>query len=265
MNCRNYIECIKENERIHMIGVDRLKILKEDRGEPDNMLFSLSQSIRRYGFIQPICVKKHYFDNCFDVVAGTRRLKAARLLKMRKIPCIIMDAENERASEISLIENISRQELGLFEEADAILRLKDDYSMTQEELARDLCVSQSYISNRLRMLKFSETERKSITENELTERHCRALLRIINPEKRKNALYHIIRNKLTVPECEAYIEELLCEVKKCRINDLGVFYNSINNAVNSAKKLGAKIVKEESENEREKTINIKVEKSSPEF
>ena len=259
MNCRSYVECIKENERVHMIGVDRLKILNENRTGVDSNIFSLAQSIRRYGFIQPLCVRKRYFDNCFDVVSGVRRLKAAKLLKMRKVPCIITDAENERACEISIIENISRQELGLFEQADAILKLKDDYSKTQEELARDLCVSQSYISNRLRLLKFSENERELIEKYSLTERQCRALLRIGEAEKRREVLYYIIRQKLNTKESEDYIENLLNE-KDCRIKDMKVFYNTIDHAVNTAKKLGAKIDKQETENENEKTIKISVVK-----
>ncbi len=249
MNALAVTECIRESERVCML--EECRILSNKR-QPrkifeDAAIWSLADSIHRHGILQPLSVRK--VDDSFELVAGERRLRAARLLKMKRVPCIIINIDEETSAVMSIVENIQRQNLNIFEEATAILTLKALYSMTQERIAQTLSVSQSYVANKLRLLKLTADEQALIIENDLTERHCRALLRL-EGELRTDALSHIVKYKLNVAAAEAYVDRICSEHKRepkvinRKIRDLKVFYNSIDRAVNTVKKLGVDVVTE---------------------
>lgn len=250
-------ECKKETDKVYTLDIDRIipnnnqpRRVFEDLG-----IISLADSIHRYGILQPITVRR--CDDGFKIIAGERRYRAACFLRMKQIPCIILDLDEQTCHIISIIENIQKREINMFEEARGILSLKNEYGMTQEAMARTLSVSQSYIANKLRLLRFSEEEQRLIIDNCLTERHCRTLLRL-EDEARIQALEHIIINKLSICGAEDYIDKL-CQPKRSpspRLNDLRVFYNSIDRAVSSAKKLGVNIATERTSDDDCERITI---------
>ena len=257
------VECIRESERICMLEESRILSNKrqprrvfEDRG-----IISLADSIHRHGILQPISVRKNG-DN-YELIAGERRLRAARLLKMQRVPCIITNMDEETSAVMSIVENIQRQDLNIFEEAMAIEKLKNIYNMTQESIAHTISVSQSYVANKLRILRLSDEEQALILEHRLTERHCRALLRL-EGEIRTAALEYIIKHDLNVSAAESYVDRLCTECKKrprvinTQLKDLRVFYNSIDRAVNTVKKLGVNVVTETVEEDNCKRVTITI-------
>lgn len=174
----------------------------------------LADSIRRYGLLQPLSVRRiSDVAAQFELVAGERRLRACKMLGMTKIPCIIVEANNETSAELALVENLIREDLNMFEEAQAFSILATQYCLTQEEIAAKMSLSQSAVANKMRLLRLEKNERQQIIESGLTERHARALLRIPQTETRKQALEHIICNKLNVSDSEKYISELIIAPK----------------------------------------------------
>ncbi len=259
------VECIKESERVCML--DECRIMSNKR-QPrklfeDKAILSLADSIHRHGILQPLSVRKNGDD--YELVAGERRLRAARLLKMKRVPCIIINIDEETSAVMSIVENIQRQDLNIFEEAMAILTLKELYSMTQESIAQTLSVSQSYVANKLRILRLSSEEQSMILEHSLSERHCRALLRL-EGETRVQALEYIIRHNLNVAATETYVDRLFADVKRQprviqgQLKDLKLFYNSIDRAINAVKKLGVNVITETVEEDNCKRVTIIVRK-----
>ncbi len=259
------VECIRESERVCMLDESRIMPNKRQprRVFEDRAILSLADSIHRHGILQPISVRKN--GNDFELVAGERRLRAARLLKMKHIPCIIINTDEETSAVMSIIENIQRQDLNIFEEAMAILTLKELYDMTQESIARTLSVSQSYVANKLRILRLTSEEQSAVLEHGLSERHCRALLRV-EGDTRSVALDYIIKHNLNVAATEAYVDRLCADIKKeprvirGRLSDLKLFYNSIDRAINTVKKLGVNVVTETVEEDNCKKVTIIVRK-----
>ena len=179
-----------------------------------NAIAKLADSIRRYGLLQPLSVRRiSDVAAQFELVAGERRLRACKMLGMTKIPCIIVEANNETSAELALVENLIREDLNMFEEAQAFSILATQYCLTQEEIAAKMSLSQSAVANKMRLLRLEKNERQQIIESGLTERHARALLRIPQTETRKQALEHIICNKLNVSDSEKYISELIIAPK----------------------------------------------------
>ncbi|MBQ3184240.1 MAG: ParB/RepB/Spo0J family partition protein [Clostridia bacterium] len=259
------VECIKESERVCMLDESRIMSNKRQPRKlfEDRAILSLADSIHRHGILQPLSVRKNGDD--YELVAGERRLRAARLLKMKRVPCIVVDIDEETSAVMSIIENIQRQDLNIFEEAMAILTLKELYEMTQESIARTLSVSQSYVANKLRILRLTSEEQNNILEHGLSERHCRALLRL-EGEMRTEALDYIIRHDLNVAATEAYVDRLCADIKRQprvinrQLKDLKLFYNSIDRAVNTVKKLGVNVVTETVEEDNCKRVTIIVRK-----
>lgn len=176
---------------------------------------------------------------------------------MTEIPCIIMTVDSKRSAELAIIENIQREDLNIFEQASAIASLIDIYNLTQEQAAEMLSVSQSYIANKLRILKLTSEERRLILESKLTERHARAILRIGDIKKRVQALKAIITHEMNVSRAEAYIEQLLvcggdnaqdkrpCSGKRRLIlKDIRIFYNTIDRAIDTMERAGISVAKE---------------------
>lgn len=197
----------------------------------------LCESIRRNGLLQPLSVRKT--DEGYELIAGERRLKAAIAAGLKNVPCILQRATKNEAAFFTVIENLQRADLSIFEEAEGINRLIECCGFSRLEAAEQLGIAQSTLSNKLRLLKLTEAERQRITDARLTERHARALLRIDDPHARTEALDHILAKGLTVSEAEAYIEELLSPAEKTdekptrrvAIGDVRIFANSLNRIV----------------------------------
>ena len=148
----------------------------------ERALFGLAQSIKDYGIIQPLSVRLFTSDEnsqpLYELIAGERRLRAVKLLFWETVPCVIIGADRQISAELAIIENLQREDLNFFEQAKAIQKLIELFGYTQEQTARRLSVSQSYIANKLRILKLSDDEREIITKYNLTERHARSFIRI---------------------------------------------------------------------------------------
>ena len=178
------------------------------------------------------------------MVAGERRLRAARLVGITKVPCIVNDISESDSAVFAIIENLQRQNLDFFEEAEALATLVSDYRMSQEELCKKLGKAQSTLSNKLRLLRLSEEMRYKITRAGLSERHARALLSLSDEVQRARALSIIIDRHLTVNESEALIEQMLRknEAPKRQIlkgfKDIRIFINTLNNAVDTIRRAG---------------------------
>lgn len=205
-------------------------------------LEGLAQSIRQNGILQPITVRQ-LDDGRFELISGERRLRAARLVGLSKIPSIVTEIDNKNSAIFSLIENLQRQDLDFFEEAEAIDCLLSVYGMSREELAAKLGKARSTISNKLRLLQLPEDMRYRLTRAGLTERHARALLQLEDDDRRARALGIMIDRHLTVGESERLIEQMLSKEGKTRnnfrgIRDVRVFINTLNHAVDTIRRAG---------------------------
>lgn len=205
-------------------------------------LEGLAQSIRENGILQPITVKKTD-DKRFELVSGERRLRAARLVGFTRVPAIVVDIDEKDSAIFSIIENLQRQGLDFFEEAEAIERLINDYAMSREDVARKLGLAQSTVSNKLRILRLPEDMRFKLSRAGLTERHARALLMLPDDNQRSRALSIIIDRHLNVAETERLIEQMLSRTKKPKnslrgIRDIRLFINTLNHAVDTIRRAG---------------------------
>ena len=224
----------------------------------------LAESIRQYGVLNPLTVRRAPGGG-YELVAGERRLRAARVAGL-----------NEDSSAIALVENLQRRDLDFFEEAYGFKRLIDQYGLTQEEAARKVGKTQSAVANKLRLLRLSPQNMELIRSANLTERHARCLLRLRDDEERMNATHYIIENELNVSRSEEYIENLLEQKKHPEltepphkdnvvrlIKDVRFFLNTLNRAVGVMVDagIGATVDRQENEDGITLTINIPHAKS----
>ncbi len=226
-------------------------------------LLALSESIRRHGILQPPVVRRIAPD-LYELIAGERRLRAALLAGMTSIPCLVRAGDDHESAELAIIENLQRRDLDMFEEAYAIATLCEKYRLTQEQVGQKLSVSQSYVANKLRLLRLPEEARAILREGKLTERHARAALRL--PEERRiGAVRHMAAAGLNVAQAEKYVEGILKE-KKAKgkhtgvIKDIRLFYNSIDRAVKLVKEAGIGITSHRCEDDEIIELTIRIEK-----
>lgn len=206
-------------------------------------LEGLAQSIRQNGIIQPIAVRVNASGN-YELISGERRLRASRLVGISLIPCIIMEASDEKSALFALIENMQRSDLGFFEEASAIEKLIVDFNMSRDDVCRKLGKATPTISNKLRLLKLPEDVRLKITQEGLTERHARALLRLPTRAQLDRALSIISDKRLNVAESEKLIDQMLSADKSSKkptvklFKDVRIFVNTLNHAVDTMRRAG---------------------------
>ena len=203
----------------------------------------LADSIRQYGVLNPLTVRRT--GDGFELIAGERRLRAARQAGLLEVPCIIMSATEQDSSALALVENLQRRDLDFFEEAWGFKKLIDTFGLTQEEAARKVGKTQSAVANKLRLLKLSQKNMQMIRDGGLTERHARALLRIPDEDTRLQATAHIIEHQLNVSRSEQYIEKLLAQPPEEKprtvlrlIKDVRFFLNTVDKAVGVMKESG---------------------------
>lgn len=232
-------------------------------------LWQLAESIKKHGILQPITVKKcedssEYSIFQYELIAGERRLRAARLIGLTTIPCILLNIGNKESAELAIIENLHRENLNIFEEAAAIASLIDLHKLTQEEIASQLSLTQSAIANKLRLLRLTDAERTVIITNNLSERHARALLRIKNPIDRIEALAHIVGNSMNVKQSEQYIERLISpETDKIPPEkDYKTHINTIQKAIYALRSLGSGAKTSCSETDTELIYTITIAKQT---
>ncbi len=196
------------SRRVVYLPVDRIRPnpAQPRRYFDDASLAELSRSILRYGILQPLTVRSG--PHGYELIAGERSLRAARLAGLREVPCLLARAAEEESSLLALIENLQRRDLHYFEEAVAITKLITTYGLSQEQAAEKLGKSQSAVANKLRLLRLPRDVLERARAEGLTERHARALLRLEDPDVQRRALDFIIDQRMTVAAAEEYIDRL---------------------------------------------------------
>lgn len=206
-------------------------------------LEGLASSIRTSGLLQPINVRP-LDGGKFELISGERRLRAARMVGLTKLPCIVMDVNDSQSALFALIENVQRQNLDFFEEAEAIEKLTSEHGLSQEEISKKLGKAQSTLSNKLRLLRLPEEMRCRIASAGLSERHARALLQLPDNSARNRALDIIIDRHLNVSESEHLVADILKRRKGAprpqlkSFKDMRIFINTLNHAVDAIRKAG---------------------------
>lgn len=234
----------------------------------EGALMGLAESIRRYGVLQPISVRAS--EDGYEIIAGERRYRAARMAGLSHMPCIVYAVDGERGAFLSVVENLLREDLNMFETAAAMDKLCREHGLTQEEVAERLSVSQSYVANKMRLLRFDAHTREKMLSAKLTERHARALLRL-PPALWEETLDKIIARHANVETAEKMVEELLAlegtppKPRRARargmLRDVKVFYNSLDRAVELVRRCGVKVETEKREEESATFLIIRIPKS----
>ena len=204
-------------------------------------LVELAQSISENGVLQPLTVSMETGKPV--LIAGERRLRAARIAGLREVPCVEVEADARQRRVLALVENLQREDMNCFETAEGIRELMDTYELTQCEAAQQLGYSQSAVANKLRLLRLPPEEREMLLAAGLTERHARALLRLDGRELRRHALARMIGEKMTVARSERLVEDLLAgrvrrKPAKPLVRDVRVFFNTVNHALDIMRRGG---------------------------
>ncbi|MEA4965505.1 MAG: ParB/RepB/Spo0J family partition protein [Oscillospiraceae bacterium] len=228
-----------------------------------NGLQELAASIVQYGILQPLTVRRK--DGGYELVAGERRLRAARLAGLTEVPCIVMALDEEQSGMLALVENLQRRDLDFIEEAEGLARLMRLYGLSQEQAAMRVGKSQSAVANKLRLLRHSSRVLDELREHHLSERHARALLKLPTEQERLDALAVIVEKEMNVAKTEQYIDRLLEKkehtsrgLKGFVLRDVRVFLNTVNHNLDIIRSAGidADCGQEETEDEIVLTIRI---------
>ncbi len=225
-------------ETIENKGVDLIDInlIKSNENQPrkrfdDEKIMELSESIKHNGIIQPIILKKDKKN--YTIVAGERRWRAAKLSGLKEVPAIVMDLTEKQVMEISLIENIQRQDLNSIEEANAYKRLLNEFELTQDELSKRLGKSRTAITNTMRLLNLSEDVQQYLIEGVISEGHGRVLLGIEDEKLQYEIAQKVIDDKISVRELESVVRNLKKSKddnkKKKQCEDLSPYYKDVTN------------------------------------
>ena len=190
----------------------KISQIEPNRDQPrkqfdEDALMELADSIKQYGVLQPLIVQKK--EEYYEIIAGERRWRAAKLAKLKEVPVIIKDYTPQEIMEISLIENIQREDLNPIEEASAYQRLIDEFHLKHEEIAERVAKSRSAITNSMRLLKLDKRVQMMLVEGEISGGHARTLLALEDQELQFTAAERIIEHKLSVRETEKLVKDLL--------------------------------------------------------
>ena len=212
-------------------------------------LEELCESIKQYGVLQPINIRR-ISNNSYELVAGERRLRAAILAGLKDIPAIIVNISDDDSAVLALIENLQREDLSFMEEAEGYNNLLIEHGFTQEELAQKIGKSQSTIANKIRLLKLPPLVKKMISDNNLTERHARALLKLHDEQLQLKVLKHVCERGLNVKKTEELVEKAIERYTRGTrekvpeksitkaIKDIRIFVNTVKQAIDLMKKSG---------------------------
>jgi len=257
---------------IHTISANPYQPRREFNSES---LEELVSSIKKYGVLQPVTVRR-LPNGMYELIAGERRLRASAKAGIRKIPAIVAELSDNDSAVVALVENIQRENLSFMEEAEAYRNLLYRHGFTQEELAASLGKSQSSVANKVRLLKLPCVIREIIKDNNLTERHARALLRLEDEKMQIKALEKISDKKLNVKQTEELIDEMLKEKSpkaehvsfSCtsypKVKDPRIFTNTLRHAIDLIRKHGveAESIETEYDDYIEYIITVKKEINS---
>ena len=195
-------------------GVETLKIteIEPNREQPrknfdEDALLELSESIKQYGIIQPLIVQKK--DDHYEIIAGERRWRASKLAGIKEVPVIIKDYSDQEVMEISLIENIQREDLNPIEEAEAYKRLLEEYNLKQDEVAERVSKSRSAVTNSLRLLKLDKRVQQMMVDEKISGSHARTLISLEDGDIQYQIACRIFDEKLSVRDVEKLVKSIL--------------------------------------------------------
>ena len=259
-----------DSNRVLFLPVDAISPNPDQprRVFPQHELEELAASIRALGLLQPLTVRRG--EQGWELVAGERRLRAAKLAGLTEVPCLSLQIDSQRSSLLALVENLQRKDLDFWEEALALDRLISTYHLSQEEAARRIGKSQSAVANKLRLLKLPCAVLERLRDAGATERHARALLPLGDPRLQAQAAELILKEKLTVAQTEALVDRLLHPAPQVPaapprrprrvvlIKDVRLFLNTLSRGVALMRSAGvdAQCSREDREGEILLTIHI---------
>ncbi len=278
---------------MHTIAEKKLLMLKPDDIIPnanqprkffdEYELQTLADSISVSGIIQPLTVRKGESGK-YILISGERRLRAAKIAGLRRVPCVLHRTDETTAALYSLVENMQRSDLNYFEEAEAIQRLITDFALTQSEVSARLGMANSTVSNKLRLLKLSPEIKNRLTASNLTERHARALLRL-PAEQRDEVLDKIIAeglglyqaeeliNNILNPEpcecesdaCDEHEDKLIKPIRKSSIGDIKLFSNSLSKLLVTMQNAGISANSKKHETDKYIEYKVRIFKNAPQY
>lgn len=223
------------------------------RNFPEDTLKDLAQSIEQNGLLQPISVRE-ISEGVYELIAGERRLRAYELLGRKEIPALVESMNDVSSHMLALIENLQRETLSFFDQAQAIQSMMDLFEINQTDMARRLGMAQSTVANKLRLLRLDNETRRIVEECGFTERHARCLLLLEDDGQRALAAREIARRGMNVAQAERYIEDFADgqKPKQTRLfvpKDVRIFINTINKAIDTMKSAGIPARTEREEDE----------------
>jgi len=233
-------EMIDDGSTVLKISMNLIKANKDQprKSFDPEKISELAQSIKEHGVIQPILLNRE--DDTYIVIAGERRFRAAKSIGLTEIPAIIMNIENREVLEISLIENIQREDLNPIEEALAYKRLLVDFNLTQEEISKKVCKSRTAITNCMRLLNLDERVQDYIIDEVISEGHGRAILGITDNEIQYGIAQMVIDDSLSVRETERLVKNFGMDKKEKIVkNENSIYYKDIMNKLEN--RFGTKV------------------------
>ncbi len=257
----------KEHEHVKQIPVEAIMpspyqprtIFNEER------IDELCQTIRLHGVIQPIVVRRK--DRGYELIAGERRLRAVKKLRMATIPAVVREMTDSQAASAALIENLQREGLTAIEEAHAYQKLIELHDLTQESLAQRLGKGQSTVANKLRLLQLPQAVQDELLKRTVTERHARALLALKDEELQLQVLREILQKDLNVKQTEERVRKLMQKQepkkkakRKSYSRDLRIAVNTIRQSIDMVKQTGMNVVTDEQEYENFYELVIRIPK-----
>lgn len=234
----------------------------------DDGLNELSDSIKEIGLIQPISVRQKE-NGRYELIAGERRLRACKLAEISNVPSIIIQMKDNESAVAALVENLQREDLNFIEEAEGYLKLVENHGFSQKEIAQQIGKNQSTVSNKLRILKLPPIAKDLIVQNDLTERHARALLKIEDDNLKVKAIKQVIKNDLNVKKTEALIESYMTLEKEqkrktqrifSKIN-YKIYVNTIKQAYQAIVDTGLDVEYKERDNDDYIEVVVRIPKS----
>ncbi len=269
----------KERQRVINVPIGRILPNPAQSRRTFSDLTRLSESIKRYGVLQPLTVRRvsggenergrgRAEAQVYELISGERRLRAAKIAGLSEIPCIAVELNDRQAAERSAAENSNKSPLTFFEEAASMAAFLDVYGLTQEETAAVFGIPKSALSGKLRLLRLTAAEKLIILGGGLTERHAKALLKICDSEKRINVIQETVRLGLSISQTEELVDSVLCPTeerskkRRVAIKDPRVVYNTIDKAIESIENAGISVEKERREIGDSVELVFRIKKSS---
>ena len=228
-------------------------------------LQELAASILQHGILQPLSVRR--VGAVYELIAGERRLRGAKLAGLSEVPCILMAMDEAQSGMAALVENLQRRDLDYIEEAEGLARLMQLYSLSQEQAAMRVGKSQSAVANKLRLLRHSPKVIAALREKGLSERHARALLKLTDEGQKLAVIQEISARGMNVARTEAYIDQLVSQElplrqARSRSPDVRGFLSSLSSSLALIQSSGIAAVSHQQETEREIVLTITIPKQA---